>query len=76
VIKFIVEHLEIFAYFGGMLQGAFVSYLWFAPDTKFKQSVIDGLIFKFIWGRFVKKEVEEDPYEMLLPKKSLNRKVR
>jgi hypothetical protein len=38
----------------GFAVGVFLGYIIWAPETVFKQSVIDRLILKFIWGRFFK----------------------
>lgn len=71
---FLLDYLEIIAYFAGLLQGGLIAYLVFAPETKSKTKLIDALILKFIWRRFVKPEPEEDPYEALLPKSQIKRK--
>lgn len=71
---FLLDYLEIFTYFAGLFQGVLITYLVFAPETKFKANLIDVLVLKFIWGRFFKPEPEEDPYEALLPKSQVKRK--
>lgn len=36
------------------LLGLCVGYIKWAPETPFKRGFLNGLSFKFIWGRFVK----------------------
>jgi hypothetical protein len=36
------------------INGIALGYVIWAPMTPFKQGLINGLILKFIWGRFIK----------------------
>ena len=36
------------------INGIFLGYIIWSPNTPFKRGLIDGLSLKFIWGRFVK----------------------
>jgi hypothetical protein len=32
-------------------QGVVVGYIFWAPETSFKRGLMDGLTFKFLWGK-------------------------
>jgi hypothetical protein len=43
--------LLISIYILGIVQGVMFGYIKWAPDTPFKQGLVDGLSFKFLWGK-------------------------
>jgi hypothetical protein len=45
------ELLLIFIYFVGIVQGLVFGFIQWAPDSAFKQGFVDGITFKFLWGR-------------------------
>lgn len=48
------EFLYIALYLFGLLQGGVFAYVFWGKDSAFKRGLIDGLTFKFIWGKFQK----------------------
>ena len=45
------ELLLIFIYFVGIVQGLVFGFIQWAPSSAFKQGFVDGITFKFLWGR-------------------------
>jgi hypothetical protein len=43
--------LLIAVYILGITQGVTFGYLIWAPNSPFKQGLLDGLSFKFLWGK-------------------------
>jgi len=43
--------LLIFIYFVGIAQGVVFGFIRWSPDSAFKQGFLDGITFKFLWGR-------------------------
>lgn len=45
------ELLLIFIYFVGIAQGLVFGFIQWAPNSAFKQGFVDGITFKFLWGK-------------------------
>jgi hypothetical protein len=45
------ELLLIFIYLFGIVQGLVFGYIRWAPQSNFKQGLLDGLSLKFIWSK-------------------------
>jgi hypothetical protein len=43
--------LLIFVYLFGITQGVVFGFIRWAPDSAFKRGFVNGLTFKFLWGR-------------------------
>jgi hypothetical protein len=39
------------AFFVGWAVGILTGYVIWAPETRFKRSVVDGLTLRFLWGK-------------------------